>query len=81
MNKSVMAAVFAVGLAVVGWVGWGFVGASPLALVMTGLSNASHTYKAAFKVTTSTGGVVYGTAATPIATDPGPFTMTIWGVP
>ncbi len=37
MNKSVMAAVFAVGLAVVGWVGWGFVGTSPLALVMTGL--------------------------------------------
>ena len=37
MNKSVMAAVFAVGLAVVGWVAWGFVGASPLALVMTGL--------------------------------------------
>ena len=38
MNKSVMAAVFAVGLAVVGWVAWGFVGASPLALVMTGLT-------------------------------------------
>ncbi len=35
MNKSVMAAVFAVGLAVVGWVGWGFVGTSPLALAMT----------------------------------------------
>ena len=35
MMKSVMAAVFAVGLAVVGWVGWGFVGASPLALAMT----------------------------------------------
>lgn len=35
MNKSVMAAVFAVGLAVVGWVGWGFVGSSPLALAMT----------------------------------------------
>lgn len=35
MNKSVMAAIFAVGLAVVGWVGWGFVGYSPLALAMT----------------------------------------------
>ena len=35
MNKSVMAAIFAVGLAVVGWVGWGFVGSSPLALAMT----------------------------------------------
>lgn len=34
MNKSVMAAAFAVGLAVVGWVGWGFWG-SPLALGMT----------------------------------------------
>jgi hypothetical protein len=35
MNKHVMAAIFAVGLAVVGWVGGGFVGASPLALGMT----------------------------------------------
>ena len=35
MNKSVMAAIFATGLAAVGWVGWGFVGTSPLALVMT----------------------------------------------
>ncbi|ART53086.1 chemotaxis protein [Acidovorax carolinensis] len=35
MNKSVMVAIFAVGLAVVGWVGWGFVGSSPLALAMT----------------------------------------------
>ena len=35
MNKHVMAAIFAVGLAVVGWVGWGFVGTSPLALGMT----------------------------------------------
>ena len=35
MNKSVIAAIFAVGLAVVGWVGWGFVGSSPLALAMT----------------------------------------------
>ena len=37
MNKSVMAVVFALGLAVVGWVGWGFVGSSPLALAMTGV--------------------------------------------
>ena len=35
MNKSVMAAIFALGLAVVAWVGWGFVGTSPLALAMT----------------------------------------------
>jgi hypothetical protein len=35
MNKSVMAAVFAAGLAVVAWVGWAFVGTSPLALAMT----------------------------------------------
>lgn len=35
MNKSVMTAIFAMGLAVVGWVGWGFVGSSPLALTMT----------------------------------------------
>ena len=35
MNKSVMAAIFATGLAVVGWVGWGFAGSSPLALTMT----------------------------------------------
>ncbi|BEP96651.1 DUF802 domain-containing protein [Acidovorax sp. A79] len=35
MNKSVMAAVFALGLAAVGWVGGGFVGSSPLALAMT----------------------------------------------
>ncbi|MFN4119121.1 DUF802 domain-containing protein [Acidovorax sp.] len=35
MNKSVMAALAAAGLAVVGWVAWGFVGSSPLALVMT----------------------------------------------
>lgn len=42
MNKSVMAAIFAVGLAVVGWVGWGFVGNSPLALVMTALIAAAY---------------------------------------
>ena len=35
MNKSVMAAIFSVGLAVVVWVGWGFVGTSHLALAIT----------------------------------------------
>ncbi|MFY3385064.1 DUF802 domain-containing protein [Paracidovorax sp. MALMAid1276] len=35
MSKSVMAAMAAAGLAVVGWVAWGFVGSSPLALSMT----------------------------------------------
>jgi hypothetical protein len=40
MNKSVMAAIFAVGLAVVGGVGWGFVGSSPLALAMTAVIGA-----------------------------------------
>ena len=40
MNKSVMPAVFAVGLAAVGWVGWGFVGTSPLALAMTAVIGA-----------------------------------------
>ena len=35
MNRSVMAAVFAAGLAVILWVGWGFWGTSPLALAMT----------------------------------------------
>ena len=40
MNKSVMLAIFAAGLAVVGWVGWGFVGTSPLALAMTVLIGA-----------------------------------------
>lgn len=40
MNKSVMPAIFAVGLAAVGWVGWGFVGSSPLALAMTAVIGA-----------------------------------------
>ena len=35
MNKSVMTAIFATGLAAAGWVGWGFIGHSPLALAMT----------------------------------------------
>lgn len=35
MKKSVMAGAFAAGLAAVGWVAWGFVGSSPLALAMT----------------------------------------------
>ena len=34
MKKSVMAGVFGAGLAVVGWVAWGFVGSSPLALAI-----------------------------------------------
>ena len=42
MNKSVMAAIFAAGLAAVGWVGWGFVGSSPLALAMTALIGAAY---------------------------------------
>ncbi|MBA4109062.1 MAG: hypothetical protein C0487_05670 [Leptothrix sp. (in: Bacteria)] len=35
MNRIVFAAAFAIGLMVVGWVGVGFVGSSPLALLMT----------------------------------------------
>ena len=35
MNRIVFAAAFAIGLMVVGWVGVGFIGASPLALLMT----------------------------------------------
>lgn len=35
MNRMVLGGVFAAGLAVLGWVAWGFVGASPLALAMT----------------------------------------------
>lgn len=35
MKKSVMAGALAAGLAAVGWVAWGFVGSSPLALAMT----------------------------------------------
>lgn len=35
MSKHVMTATFAIGLAAVGWVGWGFIGSSPLALAMT----------------------------------------------
>lgn len=35
MTKSVMAGVFTAGLAALGWVAWGFVGSSPLALAMT----------------------------------------------
>ena len=42
MNKSVMAAIFAAGLAAVGWVGWGFVGSSPLALAMTAVIGAAY---------------------------------------
>lgn len=35
MNRSLMAAIFGAGLAVIVWVGWGFLGSSPLALAMT----------------------------------------------
>ena len=35
MNKSLTTAVFALGLTAVAWVGWGFVGTSPLALALT----------------------------------------------
>lgn len=37
MNKGMSAFIFASGLAAVGWVGWGFVGSSGLALAMTAL--------------------------------------------
>jgi len=37
MNKFLMPFVFAAGLLLVAWVGWGFVGTSPLALLMTGV--------------------------------------------
>ena len=37
MNKFLMPIVFAAGLLLVAWVGWGFVGTSPLALLMTGV--------------------------------------------
>ena len=35
MNRSLMAAIFGAGLAVILWIGWGFWGISPLALAMT----------------------------------------------
>lgn len=37
MNRAVYAGAVAAGLAVVGWVGWGFVGSNALALAITGL--------------------------------------------
>ena len=37
MNKLLFAALFALGLAAVSWVGAGFVGTNPLALLMTAL--------------------------------------------
>ena len=40
MNRFVFAVAFAIGLLTVGWVGWGFVGASWLALLMTGVIGA-----------------------------------------
>ena len=51
-----------------------------LGMLVTGLSAGSHTYKAAFKSVSGTVGVSYGTQASPATTDPGPFTMTIFGV-
>jgi len=42
MNKSVMTAIFATGLAAAGWVGWGFIGHSPLALAMTVMIAATY---------------------------------------
>ena len=51
-----------------------------LNLLITGLSAGSHTYKAAFKAVSGSPGVTYGTQASPVATDPGPFNMTIYGV-
>lgn len=50
-------------------------------LLVTGLSAGSHTYKAAFKSTSGTTSVSYGTQASPASTDTGPFVMTIWSVP
>ncbi|NUN60068.1 MAG: DUF802 domain-containing protein [Burkholderiaceae bacterium] len=47
MKKSVMAGVFGAGLAAVGWVAWGFVGSSPLALVMTVLMGGVYVLGAA----------------------------------
>ena len=46
MNKSLMTALFALGLATVGWVGWGFAGSSPLALAMTVLIGAVYVFGA-----------------------------------
>lgn len=37
MNKRMVAVVFAIGLAAIGWVGWGFVASSWMALAMTGV--------------------------------------------
>ena len=47
MKKSVMAGVFGAGLAAVGWVAWGFVGSSPLALAMTVLMGGVYVLGAA----------------------------------
>ena len=42
MNQSVITAIFATGLAAAGWVGWGFIGHSPLALAMTVMIAATY---------------------------------------
>ena len=47
MKTSVMAGVFGAGLAAVGWVAWGFVGSSPLALAMTVLMGGVYVLGAA----------------------------------
>lgn len=47
MKKSVMAGVFGAGLAAVGWVAWGFVGSSSLALAMTVLMGGVYVLGAA----------------------------------
>ena len=53
----------------------------PLHVLVTGLTAGAHTYKAAFKSQAASAcGVIYGTAASPLTTNPGPFTMSIWSV-
>lgn len=75
MNKSVMAVIFATGLAAVGWVGWGFVGNSPLALVMTLVIAATYLLGAwelmRYRAATAT-------LATALATDTAPPTLVAW---
>jgi len=42
MNRMIYAAAFGAGLLAVGWVGFGYIGTNPLALVMTGLIGAAY---------------------------------------
>ena len=76
MNKSVMAAVFALGLAAVAWVGWGFVGTSPLALLMTAVIGAVYVLGALelaqFRRATASLSVALGAIREPLA-DLGPW--------